>query len=310
MRIALVSTILVSGALAGFVGCSSSDSGDTGAAGAGGTGGMPSIDAGADAPAEATTDAPAEATTDAPAEATIDAPVEAGPSADWSCVGSVTYPAPAGQTAALTLQFKDFIAKTAIAGLTVKACSNADTDCQSPVDTQSSDGGGQVTLTLPTTGAGFDGFLDISDGATAKLEPTVLYFSAPIAANATDSVNLITKVEASLLGGAVGTIDHTRGALLASLADCAGAGAIGAKVEVDSADATAKPFFFSMGFPSASATSTDDSGYAGYLNLPVGPAVVTGKDAASGTVFGTTSVQVRADSLTILFLAPTPLPTP
>lgn len=308
MRMLQRSLVLASLLLTGIaVGCSSSDSGgEEPGGGAGGSGGSDAgTEAGPDGAggADGDTDAGPDGAggTDGETDGGTDGPTEAGPTADLSCVGSVTYPAPAGATATVTLSLSDFITTTAFSGISVKACAKADTACASPLDTQTSDGSGKVVLTVPTDPGSFDGFFDISGGS---LYPTLAYFATPIGADLTTGLRMITSTEANLLAGALAPIDAAKGTILAQISDCANTAIAGATASVDTADGDTTKFYFNGALPDKNRTTTDASGFAGFLNLPPGAATTTA--TVGSTTVSTFAAQVRAGTLSIVILEPTP----
>src|SRR5690242_15969470 len=88
-----------------------------------------------------------------------------GQSADWSCLGMVTPPMPAGAMAGVTMILGLHPDSAPLKGADVKACAKGDPMCAAPVDEQMSNDQGMVTLTVPTGTDGFDGHIDVSSPA-------------------------------------------------------------------------------------------------------------------------------------------------
>jgi hypothetical protein len=233
-----------------------------------------------------------------------------GPVGDWSCVGKVTWPAPAKATAEVNLTFSKLVGNGALAGLNVKVCAKDDAPCAAPLSMGVTDAMGAIKLTVDTGAAGFDGFLDVSGDA---IIPSLIYYLPPVSEDLVAGkldIPLVTNDSIGLITGLAGgiTLDPARGELLALAYDCAKANAIGVQVAVSSTDAKTTQAYLQGQALSTMATETDKSGGSVLFNLPAGAADVSVKIAGAGTLTAKTAVSVRAGAFTYVTLPPTPLP--
>lgn len=160
----------------------------------------------------------------------------------FECVGSVTWPA--APAASLDATFRSFENPAApvgdglpFAGLEVDVCAHG-SDCTTPLDTGTTDATGAVTLTLPTPGTGFDGFLRTT--AAGHL-PTQFVFYPPIAtassrwlaASHHKAVLSASDIDA-LIGGGF-TFDPAHAVVITTTTDCDGAFSDAVTVTLDGA---------------------------------------------------------------------------
>jgi len=147
----------------------------------------------------------------------------------FECVGSVSWPdAPAASLDATFQSFQDADPPDgdgmAIDGLAVAVCAAA-SDCASPLDTGTTDATGAVTLTLPTPGQGFTGYLRAT--ATGRL-PLRMSFFPPIATSesrwlaASHRKTVFTAAQLESLVGGGYTHDPARAVVIATTTDCMG----------------------------------------------------------------------------------------
>ena len=229
------------------------------------------------------------------------------PPGDWTCLGSVTWPTPLLTTIDMTGTVQDYLTDAPIAGATVKVCARTDTDCTAPLDEGTTDALGEAVVTVPLGSTGFDGYFDI---AAAGYVPALRYTVDPITSvpsAAASTAPLITTTTFAMLAGAAGiTIDPARGHLILTAMDCEPAFAAGVALTVDTADSSSTRLYMVGGLPSTTATETDVSGGAGYVNLPAGAATVSTSLAATSDAVGSTDINIRAGAIAMFTMPPTP----
>jgi hypothetical protein len=264
-----------------------------------------------DVPAETEADA-VEETTDVPAdviddEGTGDADGDGGPTLDWSCVGSVVVPTPTETSVEFTGTAIDYMTSAPLSGATVKVCEATDLACATPLDTATTDAAGQATVTVPFGTTGFAGYFDVQQ--TGYL-PMLRWIYPPMTALPVVDARVVLVMDTATVGmlAAVlgATADPARGHLVVSALDCANARAAGVEAEVDTADGSTTSFYIAGSLPSATATETDGTGTAGWLNLPTGPAVITLRRADTGATVAQATVGIRAGAASAIVLSPTP----
>jgi len=84
------------------------------------------------------------------------------PPLDWSCVGSVVWPAPTEPELTVEFTVTQSLSTVPVAGMTLRACERDDADCASPVFEGTSMNDGVVAGTLPLGTTGWTGYLDIT----------------------------------------------------------------------------------------------------------------------------------------------------
>jgi hypothetical protein len=250
-----------------------------------------------DAQTEAT-DIPAAGPASGDAESDALAVEESGPS--WACLDApIVWPRPPpARTLTFSVTFVNFSAQAPYVGSTVKACDKMDLTCASPLDSAITDATGTVTVTVPAGLSGFDGYLDVTGGlagANAAVFPA-LWYPVPfvVADGWRGTATLLEADEFELLAMAVSTTaDASRGAIAVNAVDCAFRPAAGVSFVVDAADSSTTGYYLWGGVPVPTATATDGSGIASFLNVPT-TASPMGDDA---TVAIPRQVVVRAVSL-------------
>ncbi|MBI5485994.1 MAG: hypothetical protein HY905_01540 [Deltaproteobacteria bacterium] len=274
-------------------------------------------DADAEPDAEVEEEADAEVTSDesgdeATGETTEDAGDEVAddggpPPPDWSCLGSVTWATPTETSLDMTGTVLDYVTDAPIEGATVKVCARSDAACATPLDEGTTDALGQVTLTVPLGTTGFDGYFDVS--ATGYV--TVLRYTVePITEMPPEAGRIVSMADTTtfaMLAAAAGvTPDPTRGHLVISALDCNPTYAAGVSLEVDTADVSSTAVYMIGGLPSTSATETDSSGAAGFINLPAGAATISTTLVSTGEAIASTDITIRAGTAALFPLPPTP----
>src|SRR5262249_52082444 len=98
--------------------------------------------------------------------------------ADWSCVGSVTWPKAMHESIALQVRVFDYANQsTSLPGVLVKACAVESLSCETPLDSAITDMHGEADLVVSTINGPFTGFVEISG---ANLHTLLNYFYPPL----------------------------------------------------------------------------------------------------------------------------------
>ncbi|MBK8259346.1 MAG: hypothetical protein IPK82_42665 [Polyangiaceae bacterium] len=229
---------------------------------------------------------------------------------DVSCLGSVVWDPPANADAEVTIAASDFITLGPLPGAIVKACSKDDAMCAAPIAQATADAGGIAKVTVPTVGAGFDGYFEVTSAGSL---PTLMYINQPVIA----PLELFTflgplDVVNDLFVSPV-SIDPSRGFFSGSVFGCTGDYLGGAVFSIEPADAStvlghALPSFTApVLLPNTidpALTSSQAGGYAA-VNVPVGKAKVTAT-TIDGKVVADLDVWSRAGTATVTILSPAP----
>jgi hypothetical protein len=229
--------------------------------------------------------------------------------ASWSCLGSVTWPAPTVATAELTLMLKEFRTGMTVSGATVKFCKLDDAACTSPTSSGTSGADGKVKISVSTGPTGVDGYFEISSPDLVTILAYVRFMDPKqFIADAELSPTVFSKdTFAALSAFAEITPDPARGHVGFLTLDCAQSYAAGVSASLTTADASSKTLYItSDGLPSSTITATTTTAFGAIVNVPPGPTNITGKVAATGQKIGSADVQVRAGAFTTVNLVPSP----
>jgi len=289
---------------------------------------------GADAGHDATADsARADARVDAHRDAAASDASDAG-NQPWACLGHHPAPTASSATATFKLTLTDFFTNAAVTTVTVKACASAtDPSCALPEATRTPDATGTVTFALDTSQGPFTGYFWVSPvagdagagpdasgtsgldgaapdggqlGADAYLPSRIYYSDDPIAGDFTDSWSLITGSTEATLTKLFGLppVDTKLGIALLTVLDCNRNQATGVSVAVDQVSTETEGFYEKNGTISATATQTDSSGVAGFVNVPVGARTFTVDLAATKAPIGSLGAYVFPGAVTYANIGP------
>lgn len=251
-------------------------------------------------------------------------PLEAGP---WSCLGNVEFPDAGAAQVNVIVPLVDLSTKMPVtaADVAARVCAKIDVNCNSPLATTQPDANGLLHLTLT---AGFDGFVLITpivptsdagapDGGDAGdadaaapdvFVPSFVFFNPPIEKDLTYAAIVMVRLSAlGQIAAIEGTsIDPSLGAVFMETVDCTATPAAGVSVTLDSTTTTTQGFYFDKGLPVLNSPSTDVSGYAGFVNVPLGTRTIKGTLEATKQTIGTATVFTRPSMISYTVMAPTP----
>lgn len=231
----------------------------------------------------------------------------------WGCIGSVVFPQPdpadAG-TVPLSITFVDLNnPMQQVNDLTVRVCSRLDVGCSSPVDTSPTTTNPHM-LKVPYA---FNGYIEATynapdGGPDQDYMPLLVMFASPVTAQVATQMQMgglpmFRRIAFNQILGSIGdTANPNDGHLFVNARDCmfdAGANATG------SLDVDAGRIMYFVGMqPTLMKMETDVGGLFGFINVPKGLRELTIDVRSVRT--GSASVVVRANTLTFIYLPPTP----
>jgi len=197
----------------------------------------------------------------------------------------------------------DWVTNNPLPGRTIQACNRIDPSCSNPLPVVATivDSEKNVTVELP---AGQNVFLVLTAGVVGTTVPTVLYFDGALYSDQTGGrIQVLTiaaiqglaqQLQVPLNGGL--------GVLAIRAHDCKGNIVGGALYSSSDPSGMSIPYTFVNGLPRAAmppmpGTSTtiqsDNSPWAGFVNVPAGAVTIDGILADGGREFGTADIQVR-----------------
>lgn len=193
----------------------------------------------------------------------------------------------------VTMHVTDLIKKTAIADVRADLCRKIDVSCNDPAASVTSDASGTISLT--SVEAGFSGYVSLQSSAIVS----TLYFFNPLIDRDQDIPALSLSNSAARAGllGQLGA-DPARADILLNASDCQGKPVSGITYALTSPIPGAIAYYLSSGLPTRNGTTTDATGYGGFVNLPSGTVTITATDTVSQTRIATLTLVVREGSTT------------
>lgn len=219
----------------------------------------------------------------------------------WACL-EVAPPGTADRlvpSVELVLPVTDIASGMAPPGLSARACRKIDVNCATPEAPPTGiEVDNAVHLSVPQ---GFDGYVEITSPTTV---PTMFFLNRALTRNATEALNIIGETALGALAAQGNVVlDPGLGHLLIRTFDCLGAPASGVQV---SNDVGGTPFAFIDGLPAVGRDTTSLEGLGGFVNVPVGYAVLQGELVESERLLGTANVVVRQGWFTYGDVEPLP----
>jgi len=218
-----------------------------------------------------------------------------GPGAGFECLGK-PLPTTAPSTVHVTGQTKyNALNPTALQSASVRAFKTSDTT--TALDSTTSDGSGNYTLTIATGRTPVDGYVRVTK--TGYLA-TYGFPAVPLSADATDNILVLTSSEFGTLASLVGESPTPGDGFIAIVVtDCAGNPLTGATV---ASNPPGRIHYNAAGAPSSSATSTYTDGVAYIFNVAAGDVTIFG--TASGHALRQHVVNARANAVTLTQIQP------
>ncbi len=229
----------------------------------------------------------------------------------WACLGNVTEPEP-DPSIPLVIEFRLAYATDStipVPGATVDVCATLDLACtnDTPGFPKGLMSGSDGVLRIETK-QGFDGWVRVTH---PDIVDSRIYVGRPLFEQPkTKEIRLLKPSEYELLANVAGgaMVDETRGTAIVLGLDCEGLPGSQLRFASPSADAQTIPFYLINQSPQRppQAVETDSDGFGGFFNLPVGPSVVRAVRGEEATYVGESSLQIVANTISYVQVAPTP----
>lgn len=207
----------------------------------------------------------------------------------------------------LTMHLQDAVLMTSLPGVEGKLCRKLDVACEHPLGYVVADGGGTINTQIE---AGFDGYVQLTD-PNSKIAPALYFLTPPVQGDLNlPSVPLANPlVAAGIVKSAGGTTWLSdRGLVLLNAFDCQGNTAAKITFSVGGTPAPDSSIFYLVDtLPSTNVTSTDETGYAGLVNMPEGVTTISARLAPSGRKVSEISVLVRRGFISYSSVTPNSL---
>jgi len=219
----------------------------------------------------------------------------------WACLDQPPVGAAASvvPSVELALAVVDSISGVPPAGLTARACEKIDVSCAMPVmDSALVAADGRLHLSVHQQ---FDGYVELTSPSSV---PTMYFLNRGLMQ---DSSEVLTTISSAALAALAAqgnvTLAPALGHLLIRTFDCLGEPASGVAL---SSSGGGLPFAFVDGLPNVGADITSDSGLGGFVNVPVGLAVLEGRRVEGDRSLGQANVVVRPGWFTYGDVEPLP----
>jgi hypothetical protein len=175
------------------------------------------------------------------------------------------------------------------------ACNRLDVNCDSPVfGPVTANAGDMVGLDVPV---GFQGYLQLKNPSTVN---AMEFLARPLLEDTHGwDLTIASPMTVMLLGAATGTtIDPMLGGVVMIARDCNRTPLAGVQASImvsqgdpnDAGPDTTVSFYFSNMFPSKSLMATTSEGAAGFVNVPIGSAILSGTTDSGRALSPTTAV--------------------
>lgn len=214
----------------------------------------------------------------------------------WGC-GKLLKKAPSADYT-IKIPFIDALSREPLPGIEVSACSDRDTQCLSPVGTQTTDAEGTVSFTFPRT---FSGYVQ------SKKEGYInaITYLVPVEGNSeSPPVTLVQpEVFATIADAQNIRWEPGTGTIFALVLDCQSQPSEG--VSVSSDPLASVRFYYEGQLPTLARATTDSTGQSGLLNLPAPRLIsITGVLASENREVVRGQALVRPDTITNFPLTP------
>lgn len=251
-------------------------------------------------------------------EAGQDSGDAAPPDPTWGCLGHVVTPQPGMAKVNVKVPLIDLLTKTPVTDVTANVCAKIDINCAAPMGPFVPDMMGVLNLSLDQ---GFDGFVQVvpnlpdagaPDGGDGGIDlrgyivPSLIFFNPALVQDTTYITIVLVKLQTILSLTAANMIpfDPTLGAFFMETTDCQFKAAKDVVVALDSTGKDTSGFYFLGSLPSLTAAATDDTGYAGFINVPNGNRSVTATLSTTKQYIGKTSVFTKPGFISYTQVAP------
>lgn len=228
------------------------------------------------------------------------------PEPKWSCLDARPSVTSVSDRLAITLRVQDILTQQPMVGVQVQLCRRADVNCDAPPAAPAmSDQRGIARFEIPSEDP-VQGFTGFARFARDDIMPGLYFFNPPLeGASDVPPIQLLRLAVVGALTQQVGaSLNFERGLVLLSAFDCRDEPAAGITLTTDDPSELSELFYSVDGLPQATATSTDNSGYAGLINVPPGKLAITGRLKLNRRVVGTVNLIVRPGSITYSRIVP------
>lgn len=217
----------------------------------------------------------------------------------WSCAKHATLVAKSTKPVSIDFTLFDAVSSKPASGVDAALCGKLDLECSSPMSTIKSDDMGAVQFNVAPL---FDGYVQLTaDG----YDPTIIFLPPALEATSLGQFPLTTMIATTVLGSQLGKpLLPGTGRVLTTITGCDMQTAGGISLSGENMGDDAAGFYSISGFPSFSATSTDSSGFAGFVNVAPGSVTLNAALEDGGERVGKVAIFVRAGYVSVRRIQP------
>jgi hypothetical protein len=222
----------------------------------------------------------------------------------WSCAAHA--PLVATSSAKLSVDFSmfDAIESYPVAGVRARVCIKLDFECKTPQDELTTGADGVIRFDVPPL---FDGYVLVTgnDKNGDEYDPTMMFLPQTLEDLSLGAFPLTSKVASAGLAGTLGkSLEPGTGRVLATITGCDRQPTSGVALSGENMGDSAVGFYVVDGFPTFSASGTDSSGFAGFVNVSAGSVTLNAQREENGGRVGRVGVFIRPDYVSIRRIQP------
>lgn len=217
---------------------------------------------------------------------------------EWSCTKHAALTTKSTAPVSVDFSLFDAVSMSTVSGVEAKLCGKLDLECAAPLAMMTTAGDGLVMFDVKPL---FDGYIQLNrDG----YDPTLMFLPPIMESISLGQFPYTMAAAAAFLGTQLGNpLLPDTGRVLTTIAGCDMQTTAGVTLLGENMGSDAVGFYALSGFPSLTATATDESGFAGFVNVTPG-AITLNAELASGRRIGRASMFVRAKYVSLRRIQP------
>jgi hypothetical protein len=216
----------------------------------------------------------------------------------WSCAVHAPLVDKSSKKFSVDFNLFDAVSMKPAAGIDASLCGKLDIECSLPTGTMKTEADGVVRFDVSSA---FDGYVQLN---AEGYDPTMIFLPPVTEALSLGQFPLTTMVATAVLGGQLGKpLLPNTGRVLVTTTGCDKQTASGVTLSGENMGDDAAVFYAVGGFPSFTASETDSSGFAGFVNVLPG-SVTLSAALSDGRKIGRVALFVRANYVSVRRLQP------
>ena len=217
---------------------------------------------------------------------------------EWSCSDHSTLTSESKEKVSIDFSLFDAVSMSNVSDVDAKLCGKLDLDCSAPLAMTKTSDDGVVTFDVQPL---FDGYVQLNrDG----YDPTLMFLPTVTEATSLGQFPYTMAAAAAFLGTQLGKpLLPDAGRVLTTITGCDKATAGGVSLQGENMGDDAAVFYAVNGFPSFTATETDNTGFAGFVNVAPGT-ITLNAQIEGGRQIGRAALFVRSQYVSIRRIQP------